>query len=162
MKIKLLRMVALLGVTGFALGIAGCPKTDFQRRGLRSGGVTGLLFKTQMSDADWKAKMVPILGGASQNQPVKRKQLYRIRKYVSGNSSNVEGGALPDKYLIEDSATVDDLLANFTGYAFQIGIGRSENFETVPGQIDTPSAHVRQKIKESQTLIKEVKKVLPP
>ncbi len=89
-----------------------------------------------------------------------RRMLYRVREYKDGAPvGTVDNGTLPETQLLGEK----QVPANFTGHAFQIGVGALERSQIIPKNgTNMPQAHFRQNILESKEMVKEVNKVLGP
>ena len=88
-----------------------------------------------------------------------REKLYRVREFNGGVPVGLaDEGTLDKVELLEDyDLTLADLKsAGFTGHAFQIGVGNIERSKRVPKGPDTPLAHHRLNILESQKMVEAV------
>ena len=92
-----------------------------------------------------------------------RIKLYRIRLYKNGvaqpnkDGEDKDDGDMPESELVEDRRVP----TNFTGHAFQIGIGAIQRTKRVPDSAPaSPQAHFRQNLLESKEMVKEVNAIL--
>lgn len=86
-----------------------------------------------------------------------RDKLYRVADFKDGKEiDGSEKGSLPDVELLDDR----QVPANFSGHAFQIGIGAIERSKTIPNGSDMPQGHFRQNLLESKEMVKDVNNVL--
>jgi hypothetical protein len=87
-----------------------------------------------------------------------RTQLYRIRAFKDGIAQgDKDDGQMVETLLIEDRRVPP----NFTGHAFQIGVGALQRSEKIPKSgPDMPQAHFHQNLRESKQMVKEVNAVL--
>ena len=87
-----------------------------------------------------------------------RANLYRIRTFKDGvPQGDKDDGDMAETELLEDRRVPE----NFTGHAFQIGIGAIQRSKKVPSSApDMPQAHFRQNLLESKEMVKEVNAVL--
>ena len=139
--------------------------------GLAAGTVIGLLpcwlqprygivlqaDKNVISDAKWTKiqdvlSRAPVIAGADS-----RDKLYRLRDFDPNLPPSPEVGSLPDTELLGQL----NVPANFTGHAYQIGIGAVERSQLVPvNGPSMPQAHLHLNLQESQEMVKEVNDVL--
>ena len=86
-----------------------------------------------------------------------RDALYRVADFKAGKKiEGSEKGSLPDAELLDDRRVPE----NFSGHAFQIGIGAVERKKTIPKGPDMPQGHFRQNLLESKEMVKDVDEVL--
>jgi hypothetical protein len=87
-----------------------------------------------------------------------RIQLYRIRTFKDGIAQgNNDDGEMVETLLLQDRRVPP----NFTGHAFQIGVGAIQRKKNVPKNgPDMPQAHFHQNLSESKEMVKEVDAVL--
>ena len=94
-----------------------------------------------------------------------REKLYRVREFNGGVPVGAaDEGTLDKTELLEDyDATVAELQRppGFTGHAFQIGVGAMERSKRIPKDgMETPLAHARPNLVESEEMVKAVDGVL--
>jgi hypothetical protein len=121
----------------------------------------GIILRATNQDIDaqkWgkikeKLNLPPTIAGADS-----REMLYRVREFNNGTPvGNTDEGSLPEAELLEDRRVP----TNFTGHAFQIGVGARERSKTIPKSgPGMPQSHSRLNLQESKKMVEDVDGVL--
>jgi hypothetical protein len=173
-----LAVVALAGIAGIvwqkrALDGAGTrhtrqPAVTFLTSNLASGDSYGIVF-TLPDDPNHPTDPPPhwtdienVLNGKPMYGIAQRKEVYRIRKFTNGSAGSPLGDMPQKQLLFEESKMSDALkLRNFSGYAFQIGVGGKDSYEEYPpNSITMPQGHGKVNMRESKEMVEEVNAAL--
>jgi hypothetical protein len=125
-------------------------------------GIILRVTKADISDDQWTQIQAVLDKAPVTANADARKKLYRVREFANGSLVGDEDvGELAETQLLEERHLAELQAANFTGHAFQIGVGAMERSQRIPKNgTDTLHAHFRPNIVESKEMVKEVNDVL--
>ena len=147
-----------LGVSAFAVGVLVAAGTVVVLDLVAPK--YGIIIRATDSDispdkwTDIETKVLNIPSTNANADP--RDMLYRVGKFVDGKQIGPDSGKMDESLLLEDRRVP----GNFTGHAFQIGVGAKEKSQKIPSVTKMPQAHFRPNITESQEMVKEVNDIL--
>jgi hypothetical protein len=160
-------VVALAGIAGMALRKQTDKlDTTSYTSDATSGDAYGIIL--QISGDDW-AKLQDVLKtGSTLNKGADRKKLYRVRPFTSGepgkpsHAGDFDGGLPTEQLLFDEDAMIKKLQnRKFIGWAFQIGIGGSDNYQKIPsGAVTMPQGRGKVNMRESKEMVEEVNEAL--
>lgn len=166
-------IVALAGIAGLALR----TQTDKLDRTSNtsdptSGDAYGIILQIATPPPQW-GEIQDVLRSSPMYAGTDRDLLYRIRRFATGTEQptpspgpqNIDAGNLPeDQLLFDHDKTVERLKkSQFTGYAFQIGVGGKESYKKLPKQIpNMPQGRGKVNMRESREMVEEIDDILNP
>lgn len=155
--------IALLGVAALgAVTALTVQQIIIRNRPVDSYGIIIRANSTQLTPDQW-IHIQTVLGSIQTTAGVaSRDMLYRVREFRDNGTTDF-GKMLENQMLVSETAILNTLPKNFTGHAFQIGLGGKEQSEEFPkGQTNMPQGHYRQNMIESKNMVDAVDKILYP
>lgn len=152
-------MKIALGIVGLALGVAATlGVVKILQSKTPQYGIILRATSSDITDQQWKAIRDVLKASPQTPFASNREYLYRIQDYVDGapDPQSPELGKMDESLLLEDRRVP----ANFTGHAFQIGVGGEENSRFLP-VMQMPQAHFRPNMTESQKMVDAVNNIVP-
>lgn len=133
----------------------------------------GIIIQDDLTPAQWTA-VYNVVNGTAAYSAANRKELYRIGHFIKGKEvppsppdphsdpNDLDSGHLPVNQLLGDKdKIIQNLPIDFTGYAFQIGVGGKDSFQRFPITAPSmPQAHGKINMRESKEMVEEVNDVL--
>jgi hypothetical protein len=147
---------------------------DFPPGSASGGDSYGIILQLQDVDSgslNW-SDIHDVLTKKPPTYGVDRNKLYRIRRFENGemqpknkpDEGDDDGQLSTDQLLFDRVAMKTDLenrTPKFTGYAFQIGLGRVQNYEKVGSKITMPQGRGKLNgIRESRKMVEEINDIL--
>jgi hypothetical protein len=169
-------LIAVLAVAVAAVAVIACKRgakaqTNFIPGSGSGGDVYGIIL--QLADADdpgnesWK-KIDDVLKATPTYLNTSRSSVYRVRRFNEGvpDGSEDDGKLSKEHLLFDQDALTKDLDKDhrkFSGYAFQIGVGRIQSYDTLGSKVTMPQGRVKlNEIRESRKMVEEINNILSP